>query len=119
MSSSWRFDKQSSSEVQAVADVEVSCESGTMEQPKKIAAIIVAAGRGSRMADDAKNPAGPKQYRRLGGRSVLQRALDAFQRHERVDQCVVVIHPDDMTSYQGAVRPHPKLLEPVFGGTTR
>jgi len=119
MSSSWRFDKQSSSEVQAVADVEVSCESGTMEQPKKIAAIIVAAGRGSRMADDAKNPAGPKQYRRLGGRSVLQRALDAFQRHERVDQCVVVIHPDDMTSYQDSVRPHPKLLEPVIGGKTR
>ena len=62
---------------------------------------------------------GPKQYRRLGGRSVLQRALDAFQRHKRVDECVVVIHQNDQALYQNAVQPHPKLLEPVFGGATR
>ncbi|MGI9355754.1 MAG: bifunctional 2-C-methyl-D-erythritol 4-phosphate cytidylyltransferase/2-C-methyl-D-erythritol 2,4-cyclodiphosphate synthase [Rhizobiaceae bacterium] len=86
-----------------------------MKNSGSVFAIIVAAGRGSR----AGGGKGPKQYRRLGGRSVLQHALDAFQRHEQVDRCVVVIHPDDMASYQDAIQPHPKLISPVFGGATR
>ncbi|WP_372841670.1 bifunctional 2-C-methyl-D-erythritol 4-phosphate cytidylyltransferase/2-C-methyl-D-erythritol 2,4-cyclodiphosphate synthase [Phaeovulum sp.] len=54
-----------------------------------IAAIIVAAGRGTRAGAGE-----PKQWRDLAGRSVLARSLAAFAAFDRV---LVVLHPDDMT----------------------
>ena len=53
-----------------------------------IAAIITAAGRGSRAGG-----ARPKQWRPLGGRSVLAHAVAPFLGFDRV---LVVLHPDDM-----------------------
>ena len=53
-----------------------------------IAAIITAAGRGSRAGG-----ARPKQWRPLAGQSVLARAVAPFLGFDRV---VVVLHPDDM-----------------------
>lgn len=79
------------------------------------AAIIVAAGRGTRAGQDA----GPKQYQLLGGRAVLAHTLDAFCSHSRIDLVIAVIHEDDDTLYQGAVSDHPKLLAPTTGGATR
>lgn len=67
------------------------------------------------MGDDA----GPKQYRMLGGRSVLQRALDFFLTEGEISQCVVVIHRDDGDLYRQGTVEHDKLLEPVSGGATR
>ncbi len=81
----------------------------------KIAAVIVAAGRGARLGDAA----GPKQYRMLGGDTVLQRAVRCFTAHPAVDRVQVVIHPDDAGLYAKSVAPHKKLLEPVSGGATR
>lgn len=52
------------------------------------AAIIVAAGRGTRAGEGL-----PKQWRALGGRTVLQRSVEAFQHFGRI---IVVLHPDDM-----------------------
>jgi len=52
------------------------------------AAIIVAAGRGSR----AGGPE-PKQWQALGGVPVLRRTLDAFA---PIGRTVLVLHPDDM-----------------------
>ena len=52
------------------------------------AAVIVAAGRGSRAGGDM-----PKQWQALSGRPVLAHTIDAFR--GRVDRIVVVIHPDD------------------------
>ncbi len=53
-----------------------------------IAAIIVAAGRGSRAGG-----AEPKQWQELAGRPVLRRTLDAFA---GIGRRVLVLHPDDM-----------------------
>jgi 2-C-methyl-D-erythritol 4-phosphate cytidylyltransferase/2-C-methyl-D-erythritol 2,4-cyclodiphosphate synthase len=53
-----------------------------------IAAIILAAGRGTRAGGDL-----PKQWQNLCGRPVLAHALDAFARFHRV----LVIHPDDLS----------------------
>ena len=50
------------------------------------AAIIVAAGRGTRAGGDL-----PKQWQKLAGRPVVAHALDAFAGMERL----LVIHPDD------------------------
>jgi 2-C-methyl-D-erythritol 4-phosphate cytidylyltransferase / 2-C-methyl-D-erythritol 2,4-cyclodiphosphate synthase len=80
-------------------------------------AIIVAAGRGSRIGEIA---GGPKQYADLGGVAMLTRTLEIFAAHNEIDRLLVVIHPDDMARYREAARTiGPKLLAPVPGGATR
>ncbi|WP_095589749.1 bifunctional 2-C-methyl-D-erythritol 4-phosphate cytidylyltransferase/2-C-methyl-D-erythritol 2,4-cyclodiphosphate synthase [Actibacterium ureilyticum] len=61
------------------------------------AAIIVAAGRGTRAGG-----AIPKQFQPLLGTSVLQRSADAMLSHPRIDTVVVVIHPQDAALFASA-----------------
>ena len=81
-----------------------------------IAALIVAAGRGTR----AGTP-GPKQYERIGGRSILARTLTTLGNTPRIDVLQVIIHPDDMAEYEAAIAETVglTLLPPVMGGDTR
>ncbi|MDA0787168.1 MAG: bifunctional 2-C-methyl-D-erythritol 4-phosphate cytidylyltransferase/2-C-methyl-D-erythritol 2,4-cyclodiphosphate synthase [Proteobacteria bacterium] len=76
-------------------------------------ALIVAAGRGSRMPGDV-----PKQYRYLHGRPILRHVLDAFLTHPAISGVCTVIHPDDgawfVEASQGLA-----LGPPVLGGETR
>ncbi|AUH34535.1 bifunctional 2-C-methyl-D-erythritol 4-phosphate cytidylyltransferase/2-C-methyl-D-erythritol 2,4-cyclodiphosphate synthase [Paracoccus tegillarcae] len=60
----------------------------TVIAPKSHAAIITAAGRGTRAGGDA-----PKQWQDLRGRPVLAHTLDAFAGFDRV---ILVVHPADM-----------------------
>lgn len=76
-------------------------------------ALIVAGGRGVRAGDGI-----PKQYRSVGGRSLLRHAVDAFTRHPAVASVRVVIHPDDLDLYRTAVDGL-DLPPPVDGGLTR
>jgi len=81
----------------------------------RIAALIVAAGRGSRAGGDV-----PKQYVRIGGATVLQLAIDAFAGHPAVTTVQAVIHADDGALYAASLgRASQKLMEPVFGGASR
>ncbi len=64
------------------------------------AAVIVAAGRGSRAGG-----ALPKQWRRLGGRMVAEHTLAAFRASPLIGPIVLVIHPDDR-----------KIAAPLAGG---
>jgi len=57
----------------------------------KTAAIIVAAGRGTRAGGDI-----PKQWRRLAGRAIVEHTLAIFTQHPRVDECVLVVSQSDM-----------------------
>jgi 2-C-methyl-D-erythritol 4-phosphate cytidylyltransferase / 2-C-methyl-D-erythritol 2,4-cyclodiphosphate synthase len=57
-----------------------------------VGVIIVAAGRGTRVG-----AAVPKQLLDLGGRSILQRSVDAFDRHPTVSELVVVL-PDELVA---------------------
>ena len=59
------------------------------------AAIVVAAGRGTRARSET-----PKQYRLLGDRSVLARSLAAYVEHPGIHAVQPVIHPDDMPRYE-------------------
>jgi len=61
-----------------------------------IAAIIVAAGRGTRAGGDV-----PKQWRRLHGRRVADWTVDAFLAHPRIGRVVLVLHPDDLGQAEG------------------
>ncbi len=79
----------------------------------RVAAVIVAAGRGIRAGGGL-----PKQYRTIGDRMVLSRTVVAFARHPRIDDVRVVIHPDDRVLYEAAVAGF-DLPEPVPGGATR
>lgn len=80
-------------------------------------AIIVAAGRGTRAG-----PGGPKQYRKLAGRSVLAWTTEAFLAHPQIDAVRVIIHRDDRSAYDEAmsdINAHAKLLGPTIGGAER
>ena len=72
------------------------------------AAVIVAAGRGSRAGGDV-----PKQWQLFAGRPVLAHTLDAFR--GKVDRLVLVIHPDDRA--RAAALAGDALV--VEGGATR
>jgi len=54
-----------------------------------VGAIIVAAGRGTRLGGDR-----PKQLLHIGDRSMLRRSVEAFDRHPGVDVLVVVLPPE-------------------------
>jgi 2-C-methyl-D-erythritol 4-phosphate cytidylyltransferase/2-C-methyl-D-erythritol 2,4-cyclodiphosphate synthase len=84
--------------------------------PPRVAAIVVAAGRGSRFGGNL-----PKQYCRLAGEPVLTRTMRAFAGHQGVCAVITVIHADDASTYAtlGASDTMGKVLPPVPGGTTR
>ena len=75
------------------------------------AAIIVAAGRGTRAGGEI-----PKQWQLLGSQTVAAHALTTFARHPLIDQIILVTHPDELE-----MQPWPKELplQVVVGGTTR
>ncbi|MEL6584412.1 MAG: bifunctional 2-C-methyl-D-erythritol 4-phosphate cytidylyltransferase/2-C-methyl-D-erythritol 2,4-cyclodiphosphate synthase [Pseudomonadota bacterium] len=79
-----------------------------------VAALIVAAGRGTR----AGQP-GPKQYVPLSGEAVLTHTLRAMLAHPKITMVQVVIHADDLAPYTAAKVDDPRLLPPVTGGETR
>ena len=56
-----------------------------------VAALIVAAGRGSRAGG-----AEPKQWQRVAGKPVIDHTLERFTQHPRIDRIMVVLHQDDM-----------------------
>ncbi|WP_424632006.1 bifunctional 2-C-methyl-D-erythritol 4-phosphate cytidylyltransferase/2-C-methyl-D-erythritol 2,4-cyclodiphosphate synthase [Bradyrhizobium sp. SYSU BS000235] len=80
---------------------------------KRTAAIIVAAGRGLRAGTG-----GPKQYRSIGGKTVLSRAMEPFCTHPDVFAVQPVRNPDDADIFDQAVC-HLKYHTPVNGGATR
>lgn len=61
--------------------------------PKTTAAILVAAGRGTRAGGGI-----PKQWRPLAGTSVAGHSIAAFARHPAIGKIVLVVHPDDEES---------------------
>jgi 2-C-methyl-D-erythritol 4-phosphate cytidylyltransferase/2-C-methyl-D-erythritol 2,4-cyclodiphosphate synthase len=77
----------------------------------QIAALIVAAGRGTR----AGGPV-PKQYQALAGQPVLGRTLAAFGRHPRIAMLCAVLNPDDAALYTPVL---PENCTVVAGGRMR
>src|SRR5438093_6654798 len=78
----------------------------------KTVALLVAAGSGSRVGDGP-----PKQYRRLGGQSVLAHAIDGLS-HPGIDAIQVVIAPGQEAAFAEAIAGR-NLPSPVVGGATR
>ncbi|GHE85403.1 bifunctional enzyme IspD/IspF [Aliiroseovarius zhejiangensis] len=74
-----------------------------------IAALIVAAGRGTRAGAGL-----PKQWRQVAGATVAARSVAAFRNHPRITRCLLVIHPDDRAQAKAI-----DGVELVHGGATR
>jgi 2-C-methyl-D-erythritol 4-phosphate cytidylyltransferase/2-C-methyl-D-erythritol 2,4-cyclodiphosphate synthase len=84
-----------------------------MSKVERTAAILVAAGRGLRAGSG-----GPKQYRMIGGLSVIFRAMEPFCRHPEVFAVQPVLNPDDTAIFNAAVR-ELRYQPPASGGATR
>src|SRR5260221_6941550 len=84
-----------------------------MSKPKRTAAILVAAGRGLRAGSG-----GPKQYRSIGGQTVIFRAMQPFCRHPEIFAVQPVLNPDDTTIFNDAVT-ELRHEPPAIGGATR
>jgi len=79
----------------------------------RVAALVVAAGRGTRLGGEL-----PKQYQMLASASLLGHSLSLCAAHPRVDDVRAVIHPDDIARY-GEAASGLALHAPVAGGATR
>lgn len=80
---------------------------------RRVTALIVAAGRGSRFGGPL-----PKQYALLGGQPVLRRTIAAFQAVPGIDRIVVVIAPGDDAHYEAATAGL-ALPPAIAGGASR
>ena len=83
-----------------------------MPRSDRTAAILVAAGRGLRAGTG-----GPKQYREIGGQTVIYRAMEAFCRHSRVSAVQPVLNPDETPTFNAAVAGL-RHAPPANGGAT-
>jgi 2-C-methyl-D-erythritol 4-phosphate cytidylyltransferase / 2-C-methyl-D-erythritol 2,4-cyclodiphosphate synthase len=79
----------------------------------KVAAVVVAAGRGLRAGGNV-----PKQYRRILGEPVIRPSLAALAGHAGVAAVQPVIHGDDAALFRAAVEGL-DLLPSVQGGASR
>jgi 2-C-methyl-D-erythritol 4-phosphate cytidylyltransferase/2-C-methyl-D-erythritol 2,4-cyclodiphosphate synthase len=84
-----------------------------MSGSKRTAAIIVAAGRGLRAG-----AGGPKQFRTIGGHTVLSRAMSPFCHHPDIFAVQPVCNPDDVSIFSQAAGGL-AYQTPVDGGATR
>lgn len=91
----------------------------TASTAPSVAAVVVAAGKGIRVGGGM-----PKQYRRVGGRSVLARTLAALAAHEGIARIQPVIAADAADFFAECLADldpahRAKVAPPVEGGTTR
>ncbi len=78
-----------------------------------VAAVVVAAGRGTRAGGDR-----PKQFRQIGDETMLRRTLSMLIDAPNVALVQPVIRPDDRELFEHAASAL-DVLPPAFGGATR
>lgn len=84
-----------------------------MSDAPTIVAVVPAAGIGSRMQADR-----PKQYLKLGNKTVLEHTLSALATHPRIDRVIVATSPDD-PFFDTLVLANSPWLTRVEGGKER
>ncbi|GAB1475974.1 bifunctional 2-C-methyl-D-erythritol 4-phosphate cytidylyltransferase/2-C-methyl-D-erythritol 2,4-cyclodiphosphate synthase [Bacillota bacterium] len=88
-----------------------------MYRDKRIAAIVVAAGSGDRMGGDI-----PKQYIRIGGEMILEKAIEAFESHPFIDDIYLVVKKNDLSFCKDAFAADSHILKIraiISGGENR
>ncbi len=86
-----------------------------MFKEKKVTAIIVAAGRGTRMGSEM-----PKQFMNIAGKTILDTTLYKFDRSNEVDEIILIVNKDDLefVNTEIAVN-YDKITVVKAGGATR
>jgi 2-C-methyl-D-erythritol 4-phosphate cytidylyltransferase/2-C-methyl-D-erythritol 2,4-cyclodiphosphate synthase len=79
-----------------------------------VSAIIAAGGRGVRLGGTL-----PKQFLPLGGRTILERSVDAILSSDRITEIVVALPPDLVASVPAYLRGRTKPIAIVEGGERR
>ena len=85
--------------------------------PKRVAGLIVAAGNGVRMGGDIAKP-----FLQLGGREILARTLDVFERCAAISEIWVIVAAINVSACrQGIIERYgfSKVRDVVTGGTSR
>ena len=79
-------------------------------------AILLAGGSGQRFGADR-----PKQFVRIGERTVLEHSLAAFEQSPHIDAILIVSHPHHLDEVRQLLplSQHPKLRAVVVGGAER
>lgn len=86
-----------------------------MQKDKYTAAIIVAAGKGTRMDSEI-----PKQYLFIAGKTILDTTLYKFEKSNDVDEIILVVNKDDIEFVKDEISPfYDKISHIVAGGKTR
>lgn len=85
-----------------------------MNDADRIVAVLLAAGRGERAGAGQ-----PKQFRRLGGQSVLARALASLAAHERVGPVLIVVGEGEDDRARDAIGAAGDRVQIVTGGAAR
>lgn len=87
----------------------------SMFKDKKVAAIIVAAGKGTRMGSDI-----PKQYMTIAGKTILETTLYKFEKSNEIDEIVLIVNKDDLDYVTDEIAVnYYKLTVVKAGGSTR
>lgn len=83
---------------------------------KKVYAVILAGGIGTRL-----NHGSPKQFLRIGDRSVLEHSIEAYQNSPGIDEIILVSNKDNKEDTERIVRErnYVKVKKILTGGTTR
>ena len=78
--------------------------------------IILAGGSGLRFSNVM-----PKQFVRIAGKTVLEHTIEIFEKHEKIDEIIIVIHPDYRVLFDNILLKHnyKKISAILNGGKTR
>lgn len=79
-----------------------------------VSAIVLAAGRGTRLGASE-----PKAYSLLHSKPLVLYSLETLSRCELISELIVVVHPDDTEKARSVLVSVPKPLRVVFGGVQR
>ena len=77
-------------------------------------AIILASGMGERSGLDI-----PKQFIRIGGKTVLEHTLETFESHKLIDSIIIVTSESYITKVKKYAKSYSKVTDVVQGGQTR
>lgn len=79
-------------------------------------AVVLAGGTGNRFGVER-----PKQFLQVGGMSILERSVWAFESHPAIDEIAVVVHPDYLTELSEMVLSNGwhKVMHVLPGGHER
>lgn len=77
-------------------------------------AIILASGSGKRFGGDC-----PKQFIKLGEKTVLEISVEAFEINDNINEIIVVIHPDYLQKAASLLNKFKKVTKIIAGGNTR